>query len=163
MFELKKRNFKIAKSDEERHIVMGWANVSARADGTLVEDLQHDVIEPEELERAVYDYVLEFRDAGEEHDPSMRKKGRLVESVVFTGDKLKAMGIPDETVPYGWWVGFKIDDDDTWKRVKDGSYSMFSIEGTAVRVRSDLKKARTFSEVYFKTKMNSGRRFRTQT
>ena len=86
-----------------------------------------------------------------------------MESVVFTEDKLKAMGIPDETVPYGWWVGFKIDDDDTWNKVKDGSYSMFSIEGTAVRVRSDLKKARTFSEVHFKNQMDTLSRARTRT
>lgn len=89
------RKFATTKVADEQQIVLGWANVSVTADGTPVEDLQLDIIEPEELERAAYGYVLEFRDSGEEHDPSIRKKGRLMESVVFTGDKLNTMGIPE--------------------------------------------------------------------
>ena len=34
----------------------------------------------------------------------------------------------------GWWIGFKVTDDDVWAKVKDGTYPMFSIEGEAVRV-----------------------------
>lgn len=44
------------------------------------------------------------------------------------------MGIPEGTVPTGWWIGFKVTDDDVWAKVKDGTYPMFSIEGEAVRV-----------------------------
>ena len=58
----------------------------------------------------------------------------LVESVVFTEEKTKAMGIPEGTVPVGWWIGFKVKDDNVWEKVKDGIYSMFSIEGEAERV-----------------------------
>ena len=52
-----KGRFKIAKSDDDRMLAFGWANVSMRADGELVEDWQGDIIEPEELENAAYDYV----------------------------------------------------------------------------------------------------------
>lgn len=58
----------------------------------------------------------------------------LVESVVFTEEKQRAMGIPEGTLPVGWWIGFKVLDADVWEKVKDGTYSMFSIEGEAERV-----------------------------
>ena len=102
-------------------------------DGEQLEDRQHDIIDPEDLEEAAYDYVLNFGDAGEEHIDSLRKKGKLVESCVFTKEKQKALGIPDGVVPEGWWIGFKIEDDAAWEKVKDGTYRMFSIEGTATR------------------------------
>jgi hypothetical protein len=40
---------------------------------------------------------------------------------------------PDGALPIAWWVGFKIEDDETWERVKNGTYQMFSIEGKATR------------------------------
>ena len=43
------------------------------------------------------------------------------------------MEIPEGTVPIGWWIGFKVIDPDVWEKVKDGTYSMFSIEGEAIR------------------------------
>jgi hypothetical protein len=43
------------------------------------------------------------------------------------------VGIPDGYMPEGWWVGFRIDEDSVWQKVKEGTYSMFSIEGTATR------------------------------
>ena len=58
----------------------------------------------------------------------------LIESVVFTEEKMAAMGIPEGTLPVGWWIGFQVTDADVWKKVKDGTYSMFSIEGKAERV-----------------------------
>ena len=123
----------IFKADDDQHLVFGWASVAITVDGQELEDRQHDVLDPEELEEAAYEYVLNFRDAGEEHLPGYRKKGKLVESCVFTKDKQKAMGIPEGILPVAWWIGFKIDDDDTWRRIKDGTYKMFSIEGRANR------------------------------
>lgn len=130
---IKKQRFQLAKADGDRRLVFGWANVTVTREGQPVVDLQEDMIAPEELERAVYDYVLLFRTGGEEHDPARRKKARLVESCVFTADKLAAMGLPEGTVPLGWWVGFYVDDDETWEKVKNGEYRMFSIEGIAQR------------------------------
>ncbi len=137
----------ITKVADEQHIVMGWANVANRADGTVIEDFQKDIIEPAVLEKAAYDFVLDFRDTGELHSPELRQKGRLVESVVFTKEKMTAMGIPDGTIPEGWWVGFKIDDDSTWDRIKKGNYKMFSIEGTGDRVAVE-KGSKTFNQLY---------------
>ena len=130
----KENNYTIAKTVDDKRLVFGWASISFTADGEQLEDLQHDLINPEDLEEAVYEYVLNFRDTGEEHRPHLRKKGKLVESCVFTLEKQRAMGLPDGILPVGWWIGFKIEDDEAWEKVKNGTYRMFSIEGKAQRV-----------------------------
>ena len=139
--EMKKANkenfsnssFTITKADQDKRLVFGWALVSATADGKQIIDHQGDIVDQEDLEEAAYEYVLNFRDAGEEHIGSLRKKARMVESVVFTEEKLQAMGIPAGKIPYGWWIGFYVDDDNAWELIKNGTYTMFSIEGRAVR------------------------------
>lgn len=121
----------ILKINEEKRQVFGWASVSVRVDGEVVEDHQSDIIEMAELEKAVYHYTAHFGTAGEMHqNPNV---GRLIESVVFTKEKAVAMGIPLDILPEGWWVGYHIHDEEVWEKVKNGTYSMFSIEGTARR------------------------------
>lgn len=142
-------NYTIYKTDDDKRLVFGWASVSIKVDGEQVEDRQQDIIDPEDLEEAAYEYVLKFRDTGEEHIKTMRQKGKLVESCVFTAEKQKAMGIPEGILPIGWWVGFKIEDDAAWERVKNGTYRMFSIEGKATRVPVEKAAhvAKTFNEI----------------
>ena len=105
-----KSRFRIMKSDDEKMLAFGWANVSMRVDGELIEDWQADIIEPEELENAAYEYVLLYREGGEMHERG--GVAVLIESVVFTEEKMQAMGIPAGTLPVGWWIGFKITDKD---------------------------------------------------
>lgn len=144
-----KKSFSVFKADSDKRLVFGWASIAIKVDGEQLEDRQEDMIDPEDLEEAAYEYVLNFRDTGEEHISSMRKKGKLVESCVFTAEKQRAMGIPEGVVPVGWWIGFKITDDDAWERIKDGTYKMFSIEGQANRqpVEKPKKVAKTFDEI----------------
>lgn len=145
----------IIKADEDKRLVFGWALVSALKDGTKIVDHQGDIVDQDELEEGAYEYVLNFRDSGEEHMPDLRKKARLVESVVFTEEKLQAMGIPFGTIPIGWWIGFYVDDDEAWEKIKNGTYRMFSIEGRAVRepvhgpvTKNDSERVgKTFSEL----------------
>ena len=129
--DVKKKKFKVMKSDDERHLAFGWANVSIRADGGLIEDWQEDIIEPEELENAAYRFVEFYREGGEMHERG--GAAVLVERVEFTEEKMQAIGIPAGILPVGWWIGFKVLDEEVWEKVKDGTYSMFSIEGTAER------------------------------
>ena len=130
--EVKKNAFHITKSDDDKMLAFGWANVSVRTDGEEIVDWQEDMIEPEELESAAYQFVELYREGGEMH-----KRGNvavLIESVVFTKEKQEALGLKPGTLPIGWWIGFKVTDPDVWEKVKDGTYSMFSIEGEAERV-----------------------------
>lgn len=127
----KAHRFRIQKVDEDKRLVFGWASVSVTVDGTLVEDLQEDMIEPDVLEAAAYKFAELYRDGGEMHERT--GVGVMVESVVLTAEKQAAMGIPAETLPVGWWIGFRITDDDVWEKVKSGEYNMFSIGGTAIR------------------------------
>ncbi|MDE6913934.1 MAG: hypothetical protein K2P35_09595 [Lachnospiraceae bacterium] len=127
-----KGRFKIAKSDDDRKLAFGWASVSMRAGGEVIEDWQKDIVEPEELENAAYEFVELYREGGEMHERG--GAAVLIESVVFTEEKMQAIGIPAGTLPVGWWIGFKVLDDDVWEKVKDGTYSMFSIEGEAERI-----------------------------
>ena len=86
-----------------------------------------------ELEAAVYDFVQFYREGSEMHVRGGFDIAVLVESMVFTADKMAVLNIPAGTLPYGWWVGFRVIDDDVWEKVKDGTYRMFSIEGQAIR------------------------------
>ncbi len=117
----------IKKVDADRQMVFGWASVSTR-DGQLIVDKQNDIIEPHELENAAYEYVMHSRDGGEMHI----KKGvaQCIESCVLTNEKQSAMGI---SLPHeAWWVGFLVNDADTWSKYKDGTYSEFSVGGLAI-------------------------------
>lgn len=124
--------FKISKSDDDKRLAFGWANVAIRTSGEQIQDWQNDMVDPSELERAAYQFVELYRDGGEMHQRGGVAK--LIESVVFTKEKQAALGIPQGILPEGWWIGFHVTDDDVWEKVKDGTYSMFSIEGTAERV-----------------------------
>ena len=135
MEDVLKGCFKIMKSDDEKMLAFGWASVSMRINGEVIEDWQKDIVEPEELERAAYEFVLLYREGGEMHEKS--GAAVLIESVVFTEEKMRAMGIPVGTLQIGWWIGFKVLDKDVWEKVKDGTYPMFSIEGEAERVEAE--------------------------
>lgn len=143
--------FQISKLDDAQCLVFGWANVSvskataAGDGGEQFYDLQKDSIPPEELESAAYDFVLEFREGDEMHKGPVR--GQLVESMVFTPEKLtkfatdpvtakvdtEALETLSKIFPCRWWVGFKFDKS-AYAKVKSGHYKMFSIAGEADRV-----------------------------
>jgi len=124
--------FAIHKSDDDKMLAFGWANVAVTAAGEQVTDLQEDVVDPGELEEAAYRFVELYREGGEMHERG--GCAVLIESVMFTAEKMAAMGIPSGTLPEGWWIGFRVTDPDVWTKVKTGEYAMFSIEGEAERV-----------------------------
>ena len=121
-------NCDIHKVDDDQRLVFAWASVNS-VNGELLVDTQGDIISDEELEKAAYNYVLNSRIAGELH---IRKGvGRLVESIVFSKAKQEALGI--DLGKTGWFVGFKIDDDELWDTIKKGEYPMMSIGGSGRR------------------------------
>jgi hypothetical protein len=124
-------HFQIKKFNDDEQLVFGWASVSMRVDGELIIDRQGDIIEPDELEKAAYDFVLNFRGSGVQHEGE--EQGQIVESVVFTPEKLAVMGLAKDALPLGWWIGVKITDAAVFKQVKEGKLPMFSIQGSAER------------------------------
>ncbi len=122
-----------AGEEIEQQLVFGWANVTIQEDGTAPFDWQGDEIPTAELEGAAYNFVLSHGLANQEHEWGT-ECGWLVESMMFTKEKMEALGIPEGAIPEGWFVGFYIPDPVVYQKVKDGEYNMFSIEGRATRV-----------------------------
>ena len=135
-YDVVMRNFGQSPNKDEyapQKLVFGFANVTVQEDGSAPFDWQGDMIKTDVLEAAAYNYVLSHGVANQEHLPGT-ECGWLVESFMFTKEKMAVLGIPEGTVPEGWWVGFYIPDPEVYAKVIDGTYNMFSIEGRAVRV-----------------------------
>jgi hypothetical protein len=131
--QLGKRDFSIpftvAKIDKPQQLIFGWASVVEKS-GQLIVDKQNDVILPEDLEKAAYNFVLYARKHGDMHDNV--GTGRMVESMVFTKEKQDILGIDLGKV--GWWTGFKVDDPVTWAAHERGDLTEFSIGGRGRRI-----------------------------
>ena len=111
-------------------MAFGWGSVAIAADGKQVVDSYGDIIEPADLESAVYEFVLAYNGAATGVGHEGPAVGRLVESLILTKEKAAAMGLGADT-PEGWWVGLKIDDPHVFARVKSGELAMLSIQGLA--------------------------------
>jgi hypothetical protein len=132
--------FEISKVDTDKRQVFGWASVITM-DGKPVIDLQDDYMAMETVEKAAYDYVRSSRKGGDMHardGEGPRHVSDMIESFVVTDEKKKTLGLPEE-FPTGWLVGFQVNDDDTWKLVKDGKRTQFSIHGSGQRVEKVME------------------------
>lgn len=117
---------KIVKRDDDKFLIFGYASVAD------VEDSQGDIIPIEELEKAAYRFITWGGAAGEMHR-NFSKIADIVESVVFTPEKLEMLGLEKDALPHGWWIGMKVRDADVWQKIKNGDYKSFSIGGYATR------------------------------
>lgn len=126
-------DFSVYKAREDQQLVSGWANVAINKDGSVPLDWQDDVIAPATLEKAAIGFMMDYRSSGVMHEGD--SKGTVVESIVLTKEKQAAIGIPEGTVPEGWFITVKVHDPEVFAKVKDGTYRMFSIQGTAKRVK----------------------------
>lgn len=123
--------YEIAKADDTAQNLFGWASVAISKDGTDVVDSEDDIVDIADLEAAAYDFVLDARGSGEDHNGEPID-GELIESMVFTPDKIEALGLAKGALHQGWFLGFHVPDRDAYERAKK-SKTAFSIEGTAVR------------------------------
>lgn len=121
-----------AKVDDERRLAFGWAYVTDD-DGQVVVDHSGDFVDAKSLpalEDSAYEYVLTSREGDEMHE-RFENVAKLVESVMVTPEKREAMGL--EGARTGWWVGYRVEDDSVWEKIKDGTYTALSIRGRGVR------------------------------
>lgn len=121
---LKVKLKKMERREDDKRLVFGFFSI-VEMQGQPVVDLQGDVIFEKDLEEAVYKYVKNSRMGDEKHDS--RCKATLVESMLFTKEKQKALGI--DLGFSGWWGGFHVHDDKMWEKIKNGEYESFSIGG----------------------------------
>lgn len=129
----------ISKMDTDKRQVFGWASI-IEMNGEPVVDLQGDIMTIETIEKAAYDYVKNSRKGGNQHQrdgAGPLHVSDMIESFLVTDEKKQQMGLPDGT-PTGWWVGFQINDEDTWAQVKSGKRKEFSIHGSGVRKEVSL-------------------------
>ena len=124
--------FELYKAKDSEQLVSGWASVSVNADGSVPLDWQDDIIAPDTLEKAAINFMLDYRESGVMHKGNA--VGTVVDSIVFTKEKQEALGIPENSVPQGWFITVKVHDPEVFAKVKDGTYKMFSIQGTCRRV-----------------------------
>lgn len=129
----------ISKVDSDKRQVFGWASV-VEIDGQPIVDRQGDWIAPDDIEKAAYEYVLKSRKGGHQHKRDGDQPfhaADMIESFVVTPEKIEKMGLPKDT-PVGWWVGYKVHDDEAWGKVKKGEITGFSIHGRGKRVPFDM-------------------------
>lgn len=135
-----------SKLDEDKHLAFGWASVT-KMHGQPVVDKQGDFIDADDLEDAVYKYVHSSRVGSDMHQRTTAKDlatedsplhlSDMVESVVFTDEKVAKMGLPED-FPRGWWVGYRVNDEQLWSEIRKGNRTGFSIHGRGVRKDHDL-------------------------
>lgn len=134
----------ISKVDDDRRQCFGFCSVS-EVNGQPVVDLQGDWVPIEEVEKAAYSYMLTSRAGGDMHkrvakyaaDEPLRT-AEIIESFVVTPEKLDVLGVPEHSVPLGWWLGFQVHDGDAWAAIKSGRRTGFSLHGTGKRREVEL-------------------------
>ncbi|MDE2096231.1 MAG: hypothetical protein KGL39_03230 [Patescibacteria group bacterium] len=135
-FEIKSEIIKdLAGVPLDKGLVYGFASVIEK-DGEQVVDHQGDRISEDELLKAAHDYIANSRQGGVLHDQYGHKIGHVVESVVFTKDLQKALGI--DLKKTAWLIGYQIVDPKVRLLVKSGVLKSFSIGGRGKRVPVDV-------------------------
>lgn len=121
----------IVKSVPADNQVFGWASVST-TNGILVEDMEGDSIDLVDLEKAAYNSLVSLATGDAVNDTHDSPPfGRMIESMVFSPEKIEALGLPSD-FQQGWWVGLELPPD-RYQSVVSGDRLMFSIEGSAVK------------------------------
>jgi hypothetical protein len=125
----------VAKIDADQQLVYGWASVYEQ-DGRPVIDKQGDRISETEVVKMAQRFITEARVAKRLH--AVEPVGAVVESLVLTHEIQKALGV--DLGKAGWFVGIKVNDPETWARVKSGELRTLSIGGRGVRTPMELEK-----------------------
>jgi len=119
--------------DKQHKTAYGWAYVSKKGSNAVV-DHSGDTWDISEVEKTAHQFVLDCRVGGESH--IVKGGAELVESIVLSKAVQDALGIDvkkDGESVEGWFVGFRITDDELLAKVEKGELTMFSIGGTGVR------------------------------
>jgi len=126
------RRFDIIKKDDEKRLVYGIVYPAGKVDA------QNDFATPEEVEKAAHNFMQSLEstekiDTG--HNLQIAKGVKIVESyVVKKGDE---MYLNDEGA---WAIVVKVDNDEIWGQITDGTFTGFSMWGEAERIAEEVSK-----------------------
>jgi len=116
-------NAKILKADTDERIVCGIVLEPNTVDA------QDDIVSEDEVRKAAHYWIANSQKIGYQHS-NFKKKFKLLESYIAPSELI----INGQTVKKGSWVlVVKVIDDKTWKEVKSGEITGFSIGGTGTR------------------------------
>ena len=117
------RPIPLLKTDEERFVL-----------GVVLEpetvDAQKDIYSAAEVREAAHRFMEEYQNVGLMHRQLVNGKVKILESYVAPAD----LELGGGHVKKGTWVlAVRVEDDELWRQVKDGSLAGFSIGGSAQR------------------------------
>lgn len=93
-------------------------------------DAQGDIYSPEEIRASAHNFLENYGAIGLQHTEIVTGKIKILESYIAPADFV----IGGQSVKAGtWMLAVRVLDDAIWSGVKDGSYTGFSIGGSAVR------------------------------
>ncbi len=138
-----RKEVKITKVDEEKHLVYGV--VYAPND----EDAHGDFATVEEIEKACHNFLAKSNTSkavDTQHNLEPVEGVTIVECAIIKGEHSILKGEPDGT----WFIVTKIENEEIWKSVKDGTYTGYSLYGFAERAgeaKSEKAKGKKFSSL----------------
>lgn len=117
---------KFCKIDNDKRLVYGIVYEAGPV------DTQGEYTDEEELEKAAHRFMEQVGGTNEMHQDSLtRREAVPVESCVLRpGDVFKGVHFDYPT----WVVGTKIYSDSVWKKIKEGEYTGYSMEGDSIPV-----------------------------
>lgn len=142
-YTLRKNDVRIAKVDDEKHLVYGVVYAPDDADA------HDDFATAEEIEKAAHNFLAKSntqKAVDTQHNLVPEDGVTIVESAIIKGKHSILTGEPDGT----WFIVTKIDNEEIWKSVKDGTYTGYSLYGFAERIekeKSEKAKGKKFESL----------------
>jgi hypothetical protein len=125
------RSVKLHKTAEERFVL-----------GVVLEpnvvDTQDDFESPEDIRKAAHTFMEQFEQLGMQHTEIVTGKLKILESYIAPVDFQLGDDATTKVTKGTWVMGIRVVDDDLWTKVKKGSFTGFSIGGTAYRTEATL-------------------------
>lgn len=138
------RTVKISKIDDEKRLVYGVVYSPDE------EDAHDDFMTEAEVEKAAHNFLAKsntVKATDTQHNLEPAEGVKIVESAVLKGEHEI---LKDEKLG-SWYIVTKVENDEIWKSVKDGTYTGFSLYGFAERVEEAAKskkaKGKKFSKL----------------
>jgi len=116
---------------DENNLVFGWGYEAIKKTGKQVVDHSKQFVDEgdalKELELATYAFNIGSGRIGFGHVG--KSKGYVAECMFFTKEKNVALGLAEDALPQGAWLGVYFPEDEDYQTVKKMKAPMFSLEG----------------------------------